>query len=193
MLTTKNSRIVLLVAFAGVLTQHIILWIAGFSGDRDWARLLRRGDGTWYLWIAEHGYSVGRLLGDLEFTSPKSDYVFYPLLPGLARAFSYTGLSVQHSALLVTSASTIIAAVLLHHFLNSHYSTFVSVAVPTMWVFQPFAVVLVSVLTESLFAMFSIITLLAVQKRNYLLATIGVISVCLTRTTGAAIAVAVFV
>lgn len=193
MLKTKNSRIVLLVAIAGVLTQHLILWIAGLIGDRDWARLLRRGDGTWYLWIAEHGYSVGRLLGDLDFTSPKSDYVFYPLLPGLARVVSFSGLSVQHSALLVTSLSTIIAAVLLHHFLNGYYSAFVSVAVPAMWVFQPFAVVLVSVLTESLFALFSIMTLLAVQKRNYFLATFGVVAVCLTRTTGAAIAAAVLI
>lgn len=193
MLRTKDSRTVLLVAVAGVLTQHMILWIAGLVGVRDWAQLSRRGDGILYLWIAEHGYSVGRLLGDLELTWEKSDYVFYPLLPGVVRALTYTGLTFQHSALLVTSASTVIAAVLLHHFLSCHYSAFVSIAVPAMWVFQPYAIVLVSVLTESMFAMFSIFTLLAVQKRRYLLAALGVLAVCLTRITGAAIAASVLV
>jgi hypothetical protein len=61
-----------------------------------------------------------------------------------------------------------------------------------MWVFQPFAVVLISVLTESLFALLSILTLHAVLNRNYLLAIFSVIAVSLTRTTGAAIAVTVF-
>lgn len=192
MLRTKNSRIVLFIGISGVLTQHLIVWIAGIFGFRDWARLLRRGDGTWYLWIAENGYSVGQLLGDTDFYSPKSDYVFYPMLPGLARVISVSGLSIQHSAMLVTSASTVIAAVLLHRFLLSYYSTFVSIAVPAMWVFQPFAVVLISVLTESLFALLSILTLHAVLNRNYLLAIFSVIAVSLTRTTGAAIAVTVF-
>ena len=114
MLRTKYSRTVLFLAVAGVLTQHMILWIAGFVGVRDWAQLLRRGDGILYLWIAEHGYSVGRILGDLDLTWEKSDYVFYPLFPGIVRFFSYTGLTFQHSALLVTSVSTIIAALLLH-------------------------------------------------------------------------------
>jgi len=191
-LRTKNSRIVLFIGISGVLTQHLIVWIAGIFGFRDWARLLRRGDGTWYLWIAENGYSVGQLLGDTDFYSPKSDYVFYPMLPGLARVISVSGLSIQHSAMLVTSASTVIAAVLLHRFLLSYYSTFVSIAVPAMWVFQPFAVVLISVLTESLFALLSILTLHAVLNRNYLLAIFSVIAVSLTRTTGAAIAVTVF-
>lgn len=193
MLRTKESKLVFLIAILGVATQHLIVWLADLFGARNWSQLLRRGDGTWYLWIAEHGYSVGQLLGDADFYSPKSDYVFYPLLPGLARAMSLTGLSIQYSAMLVASASTVIAAVLLHRFLLSYYSTFISVVVPAMWVFQPFAVVLISVLTESLFALFSIFTLLAVRNKGYSLASIGVVMVCLTRTTGAAVAVAVFI
>lgn len=193
MLKTKESKIVFLIALSGVATQYLIVWIAGLVGPRSWTQLLRRGDGTWYLWISENGYSVGQLLGDTDFYSPKSDYVFYPLLPGLARAISVSGLSTQQSAMLVTSASTVVAALLLHKFLLSYYSTFVSVTVPAMWVFQPFAVVLISVLTESLFALFSILTLLAIQKRNYLLGMFGVMAVSLTRTTGAAIAIAVLI
>ena len=193
MLRSRNSRLVLLIGVTGVLTQHLIVWLAGLVGVRSWTQLLRRGDGTWYIWIADNGYSVGQLLGDESFYSPKSDYVFYPLLPGLSRLISQSGLSTQHSAMLVTSASTVMAAVLLHKFLLGYYSAFVSIAVPAMWVFQPFAVVLISVLTESLFALLSISTLYAVLRRNYLLAIFSVIAVSLSRTTGAAIAITVFV
>lgn len=176
-----------------MITQHLIIFLAGLHGFRDWAQLLRRGDGTWYLWIAQHGYSVGQLLGDSNFYSPKSDYVFYPVLPGLIRTISTSGVSVEHAALIVNALSTILTALLVFRFLKVEYSEFVSFAVPAMWVFQPFAIVLVSVLTESLFALFTIGVLLCIQQKREYLAAFLMICVCLSRTTGAAVALSVLI
>ncbi len=193
MLRKRDKKLVILFAMSGVFLQHLILYVASLTGDRDWAGLLRRGDGYWYLWIAEHGYSVGQLLGDANFNDPKSNYVFYPMFPGLIKVGTYLGLSPQHSAILLNAVSVVVTAVLLYSFLTYHYSPFVSIAVPAMWVFQPFAVVLVTTLTETLFALFTVMILLAIQQKNEWLASLGVVAVCLTRTTGAAIALAVLI
>jgi hypothetical protein len=62
-----------------------------------------------------------------------------------------------------------------------------------MWVFQPFAIVLVTVLTESLFSLFTIGVLLSIQRRREFVASLCMVAVCLTRTTGAAIALTVLI
>ena len=189
----RSETQVLFLATAGVLLQHLVLLIAGFNGSRNWATLLLRGDGVWYRGISQHGYSVGQLLGDSNFNDPKSNYNFYPLLPGLNRIFSTLGISTDHVAILMSAGSTILAAILLCKFLSRDYSEFVAVAVPTMWVFQPYAIVLVSALTESLFSLLTICVLLAIQQKRELLASLAMVGVCLSRTTGAAIALAVLI
>lgn len=158
------------------------------AGGRSWASSTRRGDGTWYLHIAENGYSIGRALGDASFYSAKSDLVFYPALPALTRLFSLTGLSTHNSAVLVTSGASVLTTIWVYKYLLLNYSNKISLTTALLWIAQPFAVVLTTVLTESLFALFTILTLYFWKTNQKYLASIFLLADCLTRTTGAAIA-----
>ena len=189
----KQEKKVLLIAISGVLLQHLVVLIAGFNGPRNWAALLLRGDGTEYRLIYEQGYSVGQLLGDTGFHDPKSNYTFYPLLPGLNKVFSILPMPSDVTAILISSVCVLLTTILLYKFLSKNYSEFIAIAVPTMWVFQPYAIVLISALTEPLFSLLTICVLLAIQRKRELLASVFMVGVCLTRTSGAAVALAVLI
>ena len=189
----KQEKKVLLFAVSGVLLQHLVVLIAGFNGPRNWAALLLRGDGNWYQQITNHGYSIGQLLGDPSFPDPKSNYTFYPLLPGLNKVFSILPIPSDVIAILISSACVLLTTILLYKFLSKNYSEFIAIAVPTMWVFQPYAIVLLSALTEPLFSLLTICVLLAIQRKREFLASVFMVGVCLTRTSGAAVALAVLI
>ena len=184
-------RRISVIASMSILMHHLVMFLVQVQGGRSWVSTTRRGDGTWYLYIAQHGYSLGQKLGDTTFYSPKSDLVFYPVLPGLTRLISFSGLSIHASAVLVVSTAAVVATVWLFKFLELSTSTQVAFTTAVLWITQPFVVVLVTILTESLFAMFTILTLYFWKQNKKFIASFFLLADCLTRTTGAAIALTV--
>lgn len=156
-------------------------WDSDALGDHTLAghvlRLGDRWDATWYLGIAEHGYSFD-----------PSAAAFYPLYPALIAALGMLGMPLWLGGTLISLAALCAAAAVLN-MVFCRLPGFDVVAARRgvlLWLFFPFSVVLGAIYPESLLALFlAAAWLLALQDRR-LLCGIAVGLALLTKSLGVA-------
>jgi hypothetical protein len=179
-----------LAAYAGIrLVGLLALYLS--TGSVSAARhFLTRWDGAWYAGIAEDGYGFTRLhQGRLL-----SDYVFFPLYPGLERLTTeVTGLSLVDAGLLVSWVASLLAAWGIFAVGDRLHGPRVGTLLVAIWAALPMSVVLSMAYTESLFTALSAWCLYAVLRGRWLTAGVLASLAGLTRPVGLAVALAVIV
>ena len=146
-------------------------------------------DSFWYLGIAEHGYNFAP--GGIW--SHQSPYVFYPALSQLVAIGYHLGLPTVWWALFLVTAITFLAAIQLSRLVSLHFGQRVGYFVALLFVGQLYALSLVSIMTESLFALLVFSALLAWGKKQYNQAAIIVMFACLTKSFAIALAASLIV
>lgn len=154
--------------------------VAGFNGIND---------AFWYTGIAQHGYNFAP--GGAH--ANQSSYVFYPLLPQLIAGVHHLGIPVVRAGLLVVTIVAFLAAIQLSRLVSTIFGNRVGYITGLLFVSQLYALSLVSIMTESLFALLVFSTLLAWQKKQYGLASVFIVLTCLTKSFGIALVIAILI
>lgn len=134
-------------------------------------------DSEHYLYLAQHGYQA---LGEKQ-----NLIVFYPLYPLFIRLFSYLCLgSFKASALLVSYVSFILACVYLYKLVCLEAGEKCALRAVLFFVLFPFSFFFHTAMTESLFALLSILTLYKMRKKQFFSAGLFGFLSALCRTQG---------
>ena len=135
------------------------------------------GDTPHYLHIAEYGYPTSGANMNI--------IVFFPLYPFLMRLLNYIVHNYFISGMIISNICMGISGCLLHYYakleLNDHNKALESVYA---FMFYPFCFFLMFVFTESLFIMLSLLCLICIKKKKWLLFGIFGLLCTLTRLQG---------
>ena len=135
----------------------------------DIGHYLRAWDGKWYLLIARTGYVTHIPHG--SGNPAQCDLGFFPLLPlAIRTVHAVTHLGWLTSGEVVVTTAGALGSIVLWQFLRDHFDVAASTRGLALVLFSPAAVVLSMVYSESLFLLFVSLTLLALQRRWWLLA-----------------------
>src|SRR4051794_182836 len=147
---------------------------------------LGRWDGAWYLWVAGRGYPTAQ-----EFLHHLSDIAFFPLYPGVVRALSSaTGWSELACGLLVALVAGAVATVLVWHLAARLAGRPVADRAVLLFVFFPGSFALSMAYAECLMVAAAAGCLLALLRRQWLLAGIAGALATASRPNGIAVLVA---
>jgi hypothetical protein len=148
--------------------------------DPGYLSALTNFDGQWYLQIAEHGYPTTLPVHGGEVA--QNAWAFYPLYPGLVRAFmEASGLSFALTASLVSMTCAAIAVCLLYRMLLPRGGQFTATVTVLALCTFPAAPVLQAAYTESL-ALLEVVTVVwALERRRYGVVTLATVALALTR------------
>ena len=177
------------------LTRILTLVLAGLWNAGAAAGLLEhlaKGDGGWYLEIADSGYDswpAGRPV--VNGLQQGSNLAFFPLLPALIRALTSVGYSPTVAGLMITSVASLIAAWGLVRFGERVATPQVGILLAILWGVLPGSVVLSMVLSEALFTALAVWTLVHLLRGNLLAAAALTAVAGLSRSTALALVVAV--
>jgi Gpi18-like mannosyltransferase len=199
-----NVGVPLLIYAATRIVQLLILsWMIPSGGSSLRTHLLS-WDAGWFVNVAQDGYPRGYTL-DASGHVTGNGLAFFPLYPWLIRAGHAVGLSYGTSALVISWLAGAVAAVLLFALARSlvEAGRFGDVARKTaratgyalvvLFCAQPMSLVESMGYTESLFVALVAGALLMLHRRAWVATGILTVAACLTRPTGAALAVAVAV
>lgn len=175
-------------ALTRILTLSIVFTVGGARAFGE----VTGSDGEWYLGIARSGYDDGLDAVGADGKPRLSNLAFFPLYPTLVRLVSWTGLSVEWSALVVTATASLVAAWGLVRFGESISGPRVGTILAILWGVQPAAVALSMALSEALFTACAVWALVhALRGRLVVAASLSALA-GLTRPTGIAVALAVW-
>ncbi|MEV0846318.1 hypothetical protein AB0J21_10660 [Streptomyces sp. NPDC049954] len=153
--------------------------------------LLRIWDAPWYQHIAEYGYGAVRRSAHYPHLLYR-DVAFFPLYPALIRAFAFLlPLSVPVTALLLSLAAGLLAVWGVHAIGVRLCGRRTALALVTLWVLLPHAVVLSVPYSESLLTACAVWSLYALLTGRWLWAGTLAVLAGLARPNGAAVAAAV--
>ena len=135
-------------------------------------------DATYYLGIADHGYSAG----------PGEEWAFYPLYPTVVRALGYLG-GGGHTAhvvagLVVANLAGLVAAVLLHRLVRLDWGLGVARRASIYFAVTPLGFYLSAVYAESLFVLLAVATLLLTRQHRWIAAGVVAALAAATRPPG---------
>jgi hypothetical protein len=146
--------------------------------------LSTRSDAVWYLDIARHGYDAGH---------GQSNLAFFPLYPGMVRGVAQLG-TVAHlggwgvyPGLVIAWTACLAAAWGLFAVGDALYGRRAGVLLAVLWGVLPHAVVENLAYSEGLFTALSAWTLLALLRRNWLIAGVLCLLAGLARPTALAL------
>jgi hypothetical protein len=152
-------------------------------------RALGRWDGAWYIWVADRGYPTAH-----QFSHHLSEVAFFPLYPGVVRFLSsLTGWSELACGLLVALAAGALATVLFWHFANHLAGRAVADRAVLLFVFFPGSFALSMAYAECLMVAAAAGCLLALLRRQWVLAGLAGALATASRPNGAAVVVACMV
>ena len=134
-------------------------------------------DGDWYHRILVNGY------GD-PGAGPAKPTAFFPLLPWLARMVQWVVRSEVAAAVLVTSAATIVALVLVHRLVSSWRDPRTALVTLVLMLAYPASAFLWQFLTEGLFISLAAGALLAQQQRRPVVCGVLAALATMTRVPG---------
>ncbi len=154
--------------FAGASDESSALW-----------HYLLRWDSGWYLAIIRGGYHY------LPNSSMQQTVAFFPLYPALswciARIFQFR---FSTSALLVSNAASIAAALLLYRYVRDHYDGRAAYGAVALFSFFPASMFLSAGYTESLAMALTMAAFLDLGRHRYLRASLWCGLLTATRPTG---------
>jgi hypothetical protein len=168
-----------------------VLYVASLVTGRSASHSLTRWDAAWYRRIAEHGYGHGHLAaGGRQLT----DYVFFPLYPGVERVLSEaTDMPVAHAGLALSAVASLVAAAGIYRVGEHLHGARVGFVLVCLWSSLPVSMVQSMAYSESLFTALVAWSLYALLVRRYLAAGALAMLAGLTRPLGAALVAAVMV
>jgi hypothetical protein len=139
-------------------------------------------DGGWYVSLAAKGYGM-----------PNS-WAFFPLYPLFLRgAGDVTDANLVLVGVLLSTAASLAAAVLLYLLVESDYGPRVALWAVAFLAFFPTSVFLQAVYTESLFLLLSLACVLAARRGRWALAGLAGMLAALTRNTGVLLLIPVLI
>jgi len=154
---------------------------------------LTKADGYWYLLIASHGYGHPPPIGPDGAYTEKTPLAFFPLYPWLIRAVSYVGIPKLYAALLLTGLFGSLAAAFITLWARAYVGDRGAILLTTVWSLLPTSAVLDMAYSEALFVAAAAGTLLAVQRRQLVLAGLACTVAGLTRPTAAGLVLGVLI
>ena len=173
------------------LLSLAVLYVASYLTGHSAFHALTRWDAAWYRGIAENGYGHGHLAADGR---QLTDYVFFPLYPGVERVVSEAlGLTVVQAGLVVSAVASFVAAAGIYRVGEHLHDARVGLVLVCLWSSLPVSVVQSMAYTESLFTAFVAWSLYALLVHRYLAAGVLAALAGLTRPLGAALVIAVMV
>jgi len=146
-------------------------------------------DTFWYLGIAHHGYNFAPAGANAH----QSAWAFYPLWPNLVAVGRHIGIPAVWWGLILVTVVAFLAAIQLSRLVSMHFSSRVGYICAILFVGQLYALSLISIMTESLFALIAFTALIAWQKRQYNQVGLLIILACLTKSFGLALALTFFI
>lgn len=183
-------------------SNPVVLGVVGFATTRVvtlmwcWlinspllSRQLSKGDGDWYLELAQQGYSSSLETGSAEHPT---NLAFFPLYPGLIRFFTTLGIEPRLAALAISLLASLVAAWGLVRLGELLYSSRVGVIMAILWGVLPASIALSMVLTEALFVAFAVWVLVLCVQRRLIWASVLTIFAGLARPTAIALVLAVW-
>lgn len=155
---------------AAVLSKILLLAVSmliirGFGDEKNLFEFLSTVcDSEHYMYIAENGYASS---GDMA-----NKIVFYPLLPYLMKVFHVIFRSYLASGLFISAVSFGLAAVYMYRLMSLDYDRGKTLDALILLFIAPYGMFFLSVYTESLFLMLSIMTVYYARKENWIAAAV---------------------
>lgn len=180
-----------LTAFYAVqVVSYVVIALVAERAGASFTELLGNYDVHWYAEVAEHGYRQDVLLDDNGDPGPVS-LAFFPLLPALASVFGLFGMPASAALLLVSLLAGGAAAWGLHAFGTRLGGPRVGNLMAVLWAVAPGAIVLRMGYSEALFVAIAVWALLALERRQWLVAGGLTLVAGLSRSTAVALIAAV--
>ena len=155
------------------IKSYQILEDKRLSGIHPWLEIWNRWDSVHYLHLAQFGY-----------TASGWKAWFYPLFPWCVRFVAYLSGDYLVSALIVSGAALLAAAVLLRRLVQIDYSPAAALRAVWFLLIFPTAYFLHIGYTESLFLALAIGSFLAARRQRWWLAGVLAALSCMTRANG---------
>lgn len=179
-----------LLLIAGVLVRYLVfLQSQGPGSFGDYVSALCVWDCAWYRTIVEGGY---HLAPQETFRPGAANWAFFPLSPLLAASlYHLADMPAEVAGFVLSNLFIFFAALSARPLFDARVDAY------RLWVFAllvgPFSMLFSTLYTESLFILLTILSLRALQNRNYLLAGAVAALLSATRVTGVLMTVAILV
>lgn len=168
----------------------MVAWLLPPGSDGGVRGRLLSWDTGWFVRVARDGYPHGYTF-DEAGNLTANGLAFFPAFPSLIRCVHWvTGAGFEDSALIAGSLSGALATLAVFALGERLYNRRVGLVLATLFCAQPMSVVLSMGYSEGLFVAFVAAALLAAHRDAWLLAGWAGLGACLTRPTGAALALA---
>ncbi|PZS31002.1 MAG: hypothetical protein DLM59_10575 [Pseudonocardiales bacterium] len=168
----------------------LAVWLAAHRLHRSTLSLLTKSDGLYYLQIAQHGYD--RRLALPSGAPTLGNPAFHPLFPALIGAvYRLLHLSPGIAGLLVSGTCGLAAAYAIYRVGAYVYDPRTGIVLVALWAALPHAIVESLVYAENLFTALAAWALLAVLRRQWLVAGASCLLAGLTRPSATALVAAV--
>ncbi|MDP9241142.1 MAG: glycosyltransferase family 39 protein [Actinomycetota bacterium] len=187
----RRPALVALTTYAAVRAVGLLaVWLAAHRLHRSTLGLVTKSDGLYYLEIAQHGYSgaVATPSGTPTLGNP----AFHPLFAALI-SLVYRALNISPgvAGLLVSAVCGLAAAYAIYRVGAHVYDPRTGIVLVALWAALPHAIVESLVYAENLFTALAAWALLAVLRRQWLVAGLSCLLAGLTRPSASALIVAV--
>lgn len=185
-----NSLKIFGIVFAAGVASRILLFLVclfmmkGLNIKTDLMDFFATtGDAVHYVHIAKYGYAAEGWAAN--------KIVFYPLFPLLMKILSFVTRNYVVSGLIISYLSFGVAAAYLYKLMRIDYSVSKAIDALMLLFIAPYGMFFISVHTESLFLMLSIMTLYYARKENYIAASVIGFFAALTKSQGVLLVVPV--
>jgi hypothetical protein len=176
------------VPLTAYVASTLLTWLtAGLSGERYWSLAARqRWDSQHYLSIASSGYEMFRCRERYPNFPDVwcGNAAWFPGYPAAVRMVSWTGLSVEVSAVVVTELCLLGVFVLLWHLLGARLTATTGLAM-TLAVVFPGAIYFHAIFPVTMGALGLLLSLLGVMRERWWLAGLGAFIAFSTHLVGA--------
>lgn len=178
-----NSLKIFWIIFAAGVLSRIVLLLAGLAVLKIFGTdvnlmdsLADMGDAVHYIYIAENGYAA---TGDAA-----NKIVFFPLMPYMMKFLNIIFRNYTLTGLVISYACFGFAAAYLYKLMRLDYSEGKAMDALMLLFIAPYGMFFISVHTESLFLMLSVMTLYYARKENWIAAGIAGFFASLTKSQG---------
>ncbi|MGV8885789.1 MAG: mannosyltransferase family protein [Microbacteriaceae bacterium] len=188
------SRIYSTALLGGVFTLATVQgWsLPSSRPDQSFFNFCVSWDGTFYRYIAQHGYPSELPMDADGFVVPNA-WAFMPVFPMIARVVNLTGVHFDVAAVIVATLAGAGAAVILHRLVASVASRTAALCTTALFCFGPLGYLLQVGYAESLYLLLAFASLLALVRRRYVLLTVLAVVAAFVRPGILAVALALAV
>lgn len=190
---TRNRRILLFAVITVLLSRGLIalvnvLYVSRYGGTGWWVLDINAWDTSWYRSIVMEGYALEPSPGRTEV-----NWAFFPLLPMIIRGLFH--LSNVEPYLIASVVNTIflvgIVVVGFAYIQETRHSAVQASAIGIIFTFGAYSFYFSIMYTEALYLLLLLITLYALEKKEYLVMGIAGAFLSATRNTGIMVVFAV--